>query len=69
MRVFNPTGRIRVNIGTVFSLPSIQGRPNREVMESLTDMIMYRIAALLPESSQGAYRTRPERRPTTTDAS
>ena len=56
IRVLNPTGRIRVNIGTVFSLPSMEGRPNREVLQSLADTIMQRIAALLPESYQGVYR-------------
>ena len=56
MRVVNPTGRIRVNIGTVFSIPHIEGRPNREVLQSLADMIMGRIAALLPERYQGVYR-------------
>ena len=55
LRCLNPTGRIRVNIGPLFSLPSIEGRPNREVLDSLTDMIMYRIAGLLPEVYQGVY--------------
>ena len=59
-RVFNPTGKLRVNIGTVFSLPSIEGKPSTEVLQSLTDMIMQRIAALLPESYQGAYRIKAE---------
>ena len=56
-RVFNPTGRLRVNIGTPFSLPSIEGRLNDDVLGSLTDMIMQRIAALLPESYRGVYGT------------
>ena len=60
LRVFNPTGRIRVNIGQVFSLPSIEGKLNAEVLDSLTEMIMHRIAALLPESYQGFYRLRAE---------
>ena len=59
LRVFNPTGRLRVNIGTVFSLPPIEGRPTPEVLDSVTDMIMYRIAALLPESYRGIYRIEP----------
>ena len=59
-RVFNPTGRIRVNIGQVFSLPSIEGKLNAEVLDSMTEMIMHRIAALLPESYQGVYRLRAE---------
>ena len=56
LRVFNPTGKISVNIGTAFSLPSIDGRLGPEVLDSLTDMIMGRIAALLPTSYQGVYR-------------
>ena len=59
-RVFNPTGRIRVNIGTVFSLPSIEGKVQREVLQSLADIIMNRIATLLPPSYQGVYRVTPE---------
>ena len=55
LRVLNPTGKIRVNIGTAFTLPSIEGRPDRPVLDSLTDMIMERVAALLPASYQGAY--------------
>ena len=60
LRVFNPTGRIRVNVGTVFSLPSIDGRLNAEVIESLTDSIMQRIAALLPEEYHGVYSAAPQ---------
>ena len=56
-RVWYPTRKIRVNIGQVFSLPSIEGKPNPEVLESLSDMMMSRIAALLPESYQGVYKT------------
>lgn len=59
-RVFNPTGRIRINIGTVFSLPSIEGRLNTEVLQSLTDSIMRRIADLLPESYRGVYSAGPD---------
>ena len=55
LRVWYPTGRVRVNIGKVFSLPSISGRPNREVLGSLTDMIMERVAALLPPDYRGVY--------------
>ena len=56
-RVWYPNRKIRVNIGQVFSLPSIEGKPNKEVLESLNDMIMGRVAALLPESYQGVYKT------------
>ena len=55
IRVVNPTGTIRVNIGQAFSLPPIDGKPSSEVLQSLTDMIMHRIAALLPEQYRGAY--------------
>ena len=70
-RVFNPTGRIRVNVGTVFTLPPVEGRISTEVAQSMTDMIMQRIAALLPESYRGVYKLGPENRPTaaTTDSS
>ena len=66
-RVFNPTGRIRVNIGQVFSLPSIDGKLSDEVLDSLTEMIMHRIAALLPESYQGVYRLSADSRSTAPD--
>ena len=54
-RVFFPNSRIRVNIGRAFTLPDIEGRPSREVVESLTDMVMERIAMLLPAEYRGAY--------------
>lgn len=59
VRVFNPTGTIRVKIGTIFSLPSVEGRLNPEVLNSLTETVMRRIAALLPESYRGVYRDEP----------
>lgn len=55
LRVFNPTGKFRVRIGEVFSIPPIEGKPNKEVLESISDMIMERVAQLLPESYQGVY--------------
>ncbi len=54
-RVFFPNARIRVNIGRTFTLPNVEGRPSREVLESLTDMMMQRIAMLLPPDYRGAY--------------
>ena len=56
LRVVNPTGKLRVNIGTAFTIPFIEGSPSREVLDSITDMIMQRVAALLPASYQGVYR-------------
>lgn len=55
-RVFNPTGKIRVNIGSAFTLPEITGVTNKELLYSITDMIMERVAALLPAKYQGTYK-------------
>ena len=55
MRVFNPTGKITVNIGPVFSVPPIEGRPSRELLESISDMIMQRVAMQLPDEIRGVY--------------
>lgn len=56
LHVFRPTGRITVNIGRPFTLPDIEGRPSAAALESATDMIMSRIAALLPSEYRGVYR-------------
>jgi 1-acyl-sn-glycerol-3-phosphate acyltransferase len=58
LRHFNPTGKLTVNIGTPFSLPIIEGKPDKAVVNSMTHMIMERIAALLPEEYRGEYRER-----------
>jgi len=50
-----PLCRFTVNIGQPFTLPILEGRPGRQVMESMRDMIMYRIAALLPDAYRGVY--------------
>ena len=55
INALHPTGTIRVKVGQVFSLPDIQGKPNKELLESLTTSIMLRIAELLPESYRGVY--------------
>ena len=54
-RAFVPTGTIRVNIGTPFILPPPENKPDDATLDSLTDMIMGRVAALLPESYRGVY--------------
>lgn len=54
-RLCVPARRIRINIGQAFSLPAIEGRPTREVLDGLNDMIMGRVAELLPESYRGVY--------------
>ena len=55
MRVFNPTGKLTVNIGQVFSVPPIEGRPSKELLESISDMIMQRVAMQLPDDIRGVY--------------
>ena len=61
-RILKPTGAIEVTIGTPFSLPNVEGRPSREVLDSLADMIMQRIAALLPAAYRGVYAITPRAR-------
>ncbi len=58
-RVFFPTGAIRVKIGKAFRLPEIEGRPAREDIDSMTLLIMEKVAELLPEQYQGAYAKKP----------
>ena len=55
LHVFRPTGRLRINIGRAFTLPDIEGRPSAAVLQSMTDMIMGRIAMMLPSEYQGVY--------------
>ena len=55
LRVVNPKGKIRVNIGTPFSLPPLDGTISNDVMTSMTTMIMERIAYLLPTEYRGYY--------------
>ena len=50
-----PTGAFRVKIGQPFSLPTIEGRVSREQFQSMTDMIMERVAVLLPDNYRGIY--------------
>jgi 1-acyl-sn-glycerol-3-phosphate acyltransferase len=46
---------ILINIGESFKLPPVDGKLNRSQMKSLTDLMMTKIAALLPPEYQGAY--------------
>ena len=57
-RILCPTGKITVRIGPAFTLPIIEGSLSRIQLQSLADMIMYRISALLPDSYQGEYSHR-----------
>lgn len=55
LRVVNPTGRLHVRIGSAFTIPPIDGRPSKEALNSMTEMVMRRVADLLPESYRGVY--------------
>ena len=57
LRVVNPTGDIKVNIGSPFSLPSVEGKISTDVMQTMTDMVMARIASLVPNEYRGVYKT------------
>ena len=61
-----PIASWQVNIGTPFTPPQVEGPINKAMLNSVSDMVMERIAALLPESYRGVYadRLRP-RRPAT----
>ncbi len=50
-----PLASWQVNIGTPFTPPHVEGPVTRPLLNSVTDMVMERIAALLPESYRGAY--------------
>ena len=54
-RIPFPFCRLTVNIGQPFSLPPIDGKVSNAVLDSLTDMIMARVAAQLPKDYQGVY--------------
>lgn len=47
--------RITISIGEPFNLPIIKGRLRRAEMKSLTDLMMKKIAMLLPEAKRGIY--------------
>ena len=50
-----PLTKFRLNIGQPFSLPNVEGTPNKDVLDGMRDMIMNRIAALLPPDYRGVY--------------
>ena len=51
---------IVINIGEPFKLPPPEGKLNRSQRRSLTDLIMRRIAALLPAEYRGIYLNKEE---------
>ncbi len=50
-----PLASWQVNIGTPFTPPQVEGPITKPLLESVTSMVMERIAALLPESYRGEY--------------
>jgi 1-acyl-sn-glycerol-3-phosphate acyltransferase len=50
-----PLCRFKVNIGQPFTLPKLEGRVSREVVDSLRDLMMQRVAAQLPPEYRGVY--------------
>lgn len=51
-------GRVRIVVGEPFKLPSANGPAKGPQLAAYTDLIMRRLAALLPEPYQGFYRNR-----------
>lgn len=54
-RIPVPFRKMKAKIGQPFTLPIIEGKPSKEVMSSLRDMVMRRIADQLPPEYQGLY--------------
>ena len=50
-----PFARLTVAYGQPFTLPPLEGKVPRAVLQDLTDLIMGRIAALLPPTHRGCY--------------
>ncbi len=56
-RMTVPLCRMRINIGRPFTPPVLEGAPRQDATQSALDLIMNRIAALLPEKYRGVYAT------------
>lgn len=56
-RIAFPFCRMTVRIGEPFTLPAIEGRLSREILQQGSDMVMQRIAQLLPTEYRGHYST------------
>ena len=48
--------KVVVTIGQPFKLPNVKGHPSRKDRDYCTDVIMHKIADLLPDSYRGIYR-------------
>ena len=62
-RIPFPFRRMKASIGPPFTLPVIEGKPSKEVMSSLLDMVMGRIADQLPPEYRGIYGRNTVREP------
>lgn len=58
-RILFPFRRLRVNIGPPFTPPVLEGRVGREAINGVADMMMNRIAVLLPKEYRGVYSLTP----------
>ena len=56
LRIPFPFCQINVRIGQPFSIPAQNSTPSRAQLRELTDMMMERIAQLIPEEYQGYYK-------------
>mgnify|MGYP002525190722 FL=1 len=54
-RIPFPFRKMKAKIGQPFTLPVIEGKPSKEVMSSLLDMVMGRIADQLPPEYRGLH--------------
>lgn len=67
-RMVFPLRRYRVNIGPPFTPPVLEGRVGRAAINGVAEMMMNRIAVLLPEEYRGVYSlTQREDRPAPTE--
>ena len=53
-----PLQRFKVNIGTPFTPPILEGRIDKNAIESVSELMMDRIAVLLPANYRGTYSLR-----------
>ena len=56
-RIAFPFCKMRMRIGEPFTLPAIEGRLSRDILQQGADMVMGRIAQLLPPEYRGHYST------------
>jgi len=62
-RIPFPFRKMKASIGQPFTLPVIEGKPSKEVMSSLLDMVMGRIANQLPPEYRGVYARETKQEP------